>query len=432
MAIYHCSVKIIGRSSGRSSVAAAAYRAGEKMTNERDGITHDYSRKVGVAHSEIMLSDHAPSQYNDRSQLWNAVEKIERRLDSQTAREVEVALPVEFGLDDNIQLVRNYIADNFIDKGMCADFSIHDNKGNPHAHIMLTMREISPSGFENKNRDWNNKNLLEQWRENWANECNRALAEKGVQSRIDHRSLEAQGLERMPTIHVGRSSVRRVHNEAIILFNEQYTSHNVSLFMNELNEGYTIAKKHLNELSQGEREIARIQDNIKTISKRTEDLRMQYDALQYIKSERNSMGRFQNKREIDARIDNIESAYKHSCDYFQRIFKVASDQAYSEIRRLERDYMSIAQSRDNAGISRYQEKMRSFEKEYKRQQLLAQIRADRKDIFDRLDRADVRLNKITHDQYREIARELRPSQVALLEQQRYNQEKARGIYDFVR
>jgi len=163
-------VKIIGRSSGRSSVAAAAYRAGQKMTNERDGITHDYTRKIGVAHSEIMLPDHAPDEYNDRTQLWNAVEKIEQRLDSQTAREVEIALPVEFSMGDNIHLVRNYIADNFTSKGMCADFSIHDNHNNPHAHIMLTTRAVSPNGFENKNRDWNNKDLLEQWRENWANE----------------------------------------------------------------------------------------------------------------------------------------------------------------------------------------------------------------------------------------------------------------------
>ena len=124
MAIYHCSVKIIGRSSGRSSVAASAYRAGQKITNERDGITHDYTRKTGVAHSEIILPDHAPSEYNDRATLWNAVEKIERRSDSQTAREVEVALPLEFSLKENIEVVKNYINENFISKGMCADFSM--------------------------------------------------------------------------------------------------------------------------------------------------------------------------------------------------------------------------------------------------------------------------------------------------------------------
>jgi len=432
MAIYHCSVKIIGRSSGRSSVAAAAYRAGQKITNERDGITHDYSHKIGVVHSEIMLPDHMPNEYDDRAVLWNAVEKIERRLDSQTAREVEVALPVEFSMDDNIQLVRSYITKNFTSKGMCADFSIHDNANNPHAHIMLTMRDVSPNGFEKKNRDWNSKDLLEQWRENWANECNRALAEKGVQSRIDHRSLEAQGLERIPTIHIGRSSVRRSQNERIILFNEQYNPQNVSLFMNELNEGYTIIKKHLSELSQGDREITRIRDDIKTISKRTEDLDMLYSALQHTKAERSNMGRFQSKREINARIDNLEIAYKHSWDYFQRSYKVSPNDAHNEIMRLERECRHIVDNRGSAGISRYQEKMRDYEKEYKRQQLLAQIRTDRKEIFDRLDRADVRLNKIMADEYKEITQELRPSQIFLLEQQRHNHEKSRRIYDFVR
>ena len=432
MAIYHCSVKIIGRSSGRSSVAAAAYRAGQKMTNERDGITHDYTRKIGVVHFEIMLPDYAPIEYDDRATLWNAVEKTERRLDSQTAREVEVALPVEFSMNENIQLVRNYIAENFTSKGMCADFSIHDNPNNPHAHIMLTMRDVSPSGFEKKNRDWNNKNLLEQWRENWANECNRALAEKGMQSRIDHRTLEAQGLERMPTIHVGRSSVRKAHNERIILFNEQYKPQNVSLFMNELNEGYTIIKNHLSELSQGERDITRIKDSIKTISKRTEDVEMLYNALQHTKAERNNMGRFQSKREIDARIESLETAYRHSWDYFERNYKVAPDQVHNEIIRLERECMSISQNRDNATISRYQEKMREFEKEYKRQRLLAQIRADRKEIFDRLDRVDMRLNRITADDRREIAQGLRSSQIALIEGERHRQPNVRGAFDWVR
>jgi len=425
-------VKIIGRSSGRSSVAASAYRAGQKMINQRDGITHDYTRKTGVVHSEIMLPPHAPNEYNDRVILWNAVEKIERRLDSQTAREVEVALPVEFSMDENIQVVRNYITDNFTSKGMCADFSIHDNSNNPHAHIMLTMREVSPSGFEKKNRDWNNKNLLEQWRENWADECNRALAEKGVKSRIDHRSLDAQGLERIPTIHIGRSSIRRGQNESIILFNEQFQPHNISLFMNELNEGYVIVKNHINQLSQGEREITRIRDNIKSISKRAEDLKIQYRQLQQVKAERSNMGRFQNKREIDGRIENLESAYKHSWDYFQRSYKVAPDQVHNEIRRLEREYMQIQNNHNHTGLSHYQEKMRDYEKEYKRQRLLAEIRADRKEIFDKLDRVDMRLNKITTNEYKEIAQDLRPSQVAMLEHERYHQAKARGIYDFVR
>jgi len=233
MAIYHCSVKIIGRSSGRSSVAASAYCAGQKITDERTGLTHDYSRKNGVTHSEIMLPSHAPNEFQNRAVLWNAVEKIERRTDSQTAREVEVALPIEFTLKENIQVLKNYIKENFVDKGMCADFSIHENRGNPHAHILLTTRDISPEefGFGKKNRDWNNVKLLELWRENWAKECNFLLKEKGLQE-IDHRSLEAQGLERIATIHVGKSKTRKLQNDEIIKYNERYKPENISQYMN--------------------------------------------------------------------------------------------------------------------------------------------------------------------------------------------------------
>ena len=408
MAIYHCSVKIIGRSSGRSAVAAAAYRAGQKITNERDGLTHDYSRKSGVAHSEIMLPTHAPTEWTDRATLWNAVEKIERRQDAQTAREVEVALPVEFSIDENVQTVQNYIHENFTSRGMCADYSIHYPKGNPHAHIMLTMRDVSPDGFGNKNRDWNKVQLLEEWRENWAEVCNRTLEKKGLQ-KIDHRSLEDQGLERIPTIHVWRSAEREIINQRIIQFNEQFTPQNVSLYMNELNEGYTIAKGFANEHGQGERELARIEDSIKTISKRRDDLLVQYRNLEQAKVERDGMGILKNKREIDARIERLESAYKHSWDYFERSYKVAPDQVQNEIRRLENDYVNIVRNREGINPLVYQEKMREFENEYKRQYLLAEIRTDGKEIFEKLERSNIRI-----------------------EHERYNQTRARGIDYFVR
>ena len=408
MAIYHCSVKIIGRSSGRSSVAASAYRAGQKITNERDGLTHDYTRKTGVAHSEIMLPPHAPSEYKDRATLWNAVEKIERRCDSQTAREVEVALPIEFSMDENIQVVQNYITENFLNRGMCADFSIHASNKNPHAHIMLTMRDISSDGFAKKNRDWNNVQLLEEWRENWAEVCNRTLEQKGVQE-IDHRSLEAQGLERTPTIHVGRSAEREVINARIIKDNERFKPVAIAEYMNELNEGCTIIKSHINEFSHSDREARKLQDNIRVISKRAEDLNMQYSQLQQVKTERSNMGKLQNKRELDARIESMERAYRHSRDYFERSYKVSPHDAYNEIRRLEHDYMSIIQSRENADLTSYQLKMRDFENEYKSQYMLAETRPDSDEILARLDRS------------------------VIIENERYNKAKTRGYdYDFVR
>ena len=143
----HIPVSIIKRSAGRSAVAAAAYRSGTKLTNEWDGMTHDYTRKGGIVHAEIMLPAHAPPEFADRSILWNSVEKIEKAKNSQLAREIEIALPVELDREQQIQLVREYVKENFVSVGMCADFAIHDKQdGNPHAHIMLTMRPLEQSG----------------------------------------------------------------------------------------------------------------------------------------------------------------------------------------------------------------------------------------------------------------------------------------------
>ena len=138
---------MLQRSKGKSVVGAAAYRSGTKLVNEWDGMPHDYTRKGGVVHSEIMLPAHAPPEFQDRSILWNSVEQIEKSKDSQLAREVEVALPVELSREQQLSLVRTYVKDNFVDKGMCADFAIHDrDTGNPHAHILLTVRPLKENG----------------------------------------------------------------------------------------------------------------------------------------------------------------------------------------------------------------------------------------------------------------------------------------------
>lgn len=205
MAIYHCSVKVIGRSSGRSSVGSAAYRAGEKLENERDGVTHDYSHKQGVEHTEIMTPEGAPDWTKDRGTLWNEVEKSEKRKDAQTAREVEVALPAELDREQQKELLRDYVKENFTDQGMIADVAIHDKgDGNPHAHILLTTREIGEDGkFGKKNREWNNPANAEKWREKWAEIGNRHLERAGHEPTLDHRSYERQGIEKVPTVHLG-------------------------------------------------------------------------------------------------------------------------------------------------------------------------------------------------------------------------------------
>ena len=215
-----------------SAIGASAYRSGEILKNEYDGVTHDFTRKRGIAHTEILLPPHAPPDFADRSTLWNSVEKIEKAKNSQLAREIEVALPVELDREKQIQLVREYVQDNFVSAGMCADIAFHDKKnGNPHAHIMLTMRPLEQSGewgakskkeyildkngqriklkngsFKTRKvdlTDWNDKDKAEVWRQAWADVTNRYLAEQNIPQRIDHRSYERQGIEQIPTVHMG-------------------------------------------------------------------------------------------------------------------------------------------------------------------------------------------------------------------------------------
>lgn len=232
IAIYHCSIKIISRGKGKSAVAAAAYRSGERLKNNYDGVIHDYSKKSGIAYTEIMLPSHAPPDFQNRSVLWNSVEKIEKSKNSQLAREIELAIPKELNREQQISLVREYVNDNFVSAGMCADFAIHDkDNGNPHAHIMLTMRPLEQNGdwgakskkeyivdkngerikLKNGNFktrkidtiDWNEQSKAELWRSAWADTANKYLAENKISERIDHRSFERQGTERIPTIHLG-------------------------------------------------------------------------------------------------------------------------------------------------------------------------------------------------------------------------------------
>ena len=138
IAIYHCNIGIVSRGKGKSAVAAAAYRSGEKITNEWDGMTHDYTRKRGVVHTEILLPPHAPPSFSDRATLWNSVELYEKAGNAQLAREIDAALPIELSREEQIRLVREYCSSQFVSRGMCVDFAIHDtDSGNPHCHIML-------------------------------------------------------------------------------------------------------------------------------------------------------------------------------------------------------------------------------------------------------------------------------------------------------
>lgn len=298
MAIYHLNVKIIGRNSGRSAVAAAAYRSGDTITNEWDGLTHDYSRKGWIEHTEIFLPEHAPKEFRDRSALWNAVEAAEKAGSAQLVREIEVALPIELNQQEQLALVRNFIEKNFVSAGMCVDLAIHnppvtdsrkrpvDEAGNPtqdrekmifrnpHAHIMLTMRPLDEQGQwqakcqnaylcrkDNSEKsftsltikeaeadgwqkqyqykvgrkkvwltkeaaekkglsriskqpktekiqnpvlaEWNSKDALFRWRKSWADLCNESLRRNGIDEQISHLSYEAQGVNKIASVHMG-------------------------------------------------------------------------------------------------------------------------------------------------------------------------------------------------------------------------------------
>jgi len=202
MAIYHNSFKIIQRSKGQSSVNSIAYRAAEKIFDERLQKEFDYSRKKNVVFSEIFIPDNAPRKFLDRSILWNENEKVNNRKDAQLSRETEVSLPIEFNRSEWINLIKEYVS-VFTKEGMIADVSIHNLKDNPHAHIMLTMREVNENGFGKMNRSWNNDNLIVKWREDWSNILNNKLRSMGIEE-ISHKSHKDRGIEdKIPQIHVG-------------------------------------------------------------------------------------------------------------------------------------------------------------------------------------------------------------------------------------
>ena len=221
MAIYHLSMKPVSRSSGRSAVAAAAYRSGTRLTNERDGLTHDFRAKSGIEHSEIVLPEGSTADWaKDRSALWNAAEAGEKRKDARVAREFEVALPHELTAEERLDLTRSFaksLADRF---GTAVDFSLHSpdedmDVRNHHAHIMMTTRQVGPDGLGDKTtlereNKWLQDNglplsqaQLRDLRIEWEELTNQHLARAGHDMRVDHRSHHDRGLEIEPTQHVG-------------------------------------------------------------------------------------------------------------------------------------------------------------------------------------------------------------------------------------
>ncbi|WP_317854387.1 MobQ family relaxase [Chakrabartyella piscis] len=278
MAIFHHSIKLISRGKSKSAVASSAYRSGTKMTNEYDGITHDYTSKGGIYSSAILLPSHAPKEYADRSTLWNAVEKIEKQHNAQLARDIEVAIPKEIPSHLWQRMLIDYCKTNFVSKGMIADLSIHNNdENNPHCHIMLTVRPIKEDGTwgakshkeyildDSGNRiklpsgnwkstkvdtmDWNSQDNAEVWRANWSEHCNLYLENLGHTERIDHRSYERQGIDQVPTIHMGVSA-SQMEQKGI-----ETDRGNINRQINDDNKEVKIIRARITRLMKWQREL---------------------------------------------------------------------------------------------------------------------------------------------------------------------------------
>lgn len=223
MALYSFSVKSVSRLKGESIVKVASYQSRGKLHDEREDVIYDFTHKTDLAYTGIFLPPDAPTEFSNREILWNAVDKAEKRYDARTGRAIIAALQNELTLEAQIKTIREFVLEAFVKQGMCVDVAIHRghredhsrmegehtniSPNNPHVHILLTDRPIEQEGFcATKNRDWNKKEFIRQWRELWEKVQNKEFERKGLDVRVSHESLEVQGIDREPTKHLGRKT----------------------------------------------------------------------------------------------------------------------------------------------------------------------------------------------------------------------------------
>ena len=275
MAIFHMSFSNISAGKGRSAIASAAYRSGKKLFDQKEGRSYFYARSV-MPESFILTPKNAPAWASDREQLWNEVERKDRRANSRYAKEFNVALPVELSEDEQKELLTKYVQENFVDEGMVADVAIHrDHPDNPHAHVMLTNRPFNPDGTwglkskrenildENGNKtytgnsrfprsrkvwlvDWDKKEKITQWRHNWAASVNQVLEQKNIPDRISEKSFIEQGIDDTPMQHEGINSKRHERKE----FNQQVKNYRKAKASYKNNQEKVINRGHLDSLSK--------------------------------------------------------------------------------------------------------------------------------------------------------------------------------------
>ncbi|WP_354630950.1 MobQ family relaxase [Levilactobacillus brevis] len=275
MAIFHMSFSNISAGKGRSAIAGASYRSGEKLFDQKEGRSYFYARSV-MPESFILTPKNAPAWASDREKLWNEVERKDRRANSRYAKEFNVALPVELSEDKQKELLTKYVQENFVDEGMVADVAIHrDHPDNPHAHVMLTNRPFNPDGTwglkskrenildENGNKtytgnsrfprsrkvwlvDWDKKEKITEWRHNWAASVNQVLEQKNIPDRISEKSFIEQGIDDTPMQHEGINSKRHERKE----FNQQVKDYRKAKASYKNNQEKVINRGHLDSLSK--------------------------------------------------------------------------------------------------------------------------------------------------------------------------------------
>ena len=317
-------ISIVSRANGSSSVASAAYQSGEALFEERTNHQISYENKEGISHAEIMLPDHAPDEFMDRKTLWNSVEEIEKQYNSQLARKIVAALPRELPREDQIQLVRDYCQENFVSKGMCVDFAIHDNEdGNPHTHILMTLRPMNEHGewmpkshkvydldesgnkillssgyyasHKEKTTDWDEQSNAEKWRHSWEKHTNAYLEKNGVESRLDMRSYERQGSDRIAQIHMGPAVY-------------QMEKRGIKTFIGDLNRSIQKMNEQLQQIKEMiEKLISRVADLKTQLSHALDELKVPFVKgppitledflLRYIQDRKQETGKEQKERE---------------------------------------------------------------------------------------------------------------------------------------
>ncbi len=340
MAIFHMSFKVLKRSEGKSSVYLSAYQNREKTIDNRTGATWDYSKKEGFHGSTILSPAGTPKDLIESSAtLWNAVEATEKRKDAQLSRYFDVAIPGELDDDQKRQIVIDYCKENFVAEGMIADIAFHDlDSHNPHAHVMLTMREVTPTGFGNKVREWNNKENINIWRNNWEVIANKKLKENGYKSRIDCRTIEEQRNEAIEKSKSQKKPKLQAHWEAKAIELNRNPMQRIS--RTEWGESSIYARIHEQEERDILKKIARLhykklthqpkkkapdiiketkKDKIKmkekTNKKRIEELKEKVNALltKNVDKIKNAFNKYKQKKPKDKpedRPENFKSKYK--------------------------------------------------------------------------------------------------------------------------